>query len=386
MTMQVSERDPVRNIVGTCAAQTSAIAAPLLAPLFIGALMVGFGVGETEVGTLITVELFVIGVVSIAIASNMHRVPHHWFAIGGTVVMVAACLLTAATENFAQLYPWRILAGLGCGIVVATVNAAISRARSPVLLFGLGWASAYVAIAIIAVASTHGVDVLSFERSYTWLAGTLLLLIPVLWLVPRHARVSTTVALPKGTFVLGCVLLTGIALIGASMMAYYAFVERLAHATGASAEISGRIVAVVQVGGIVGGLIAAPLTNRFGLVRALAVGTVLHGLTVVLAIQAVSALMLGIVAFVEGVTFICITPMMLALAAEIDRQGRWAAAGAGMLTLSTAVGPLLGGALIEGFSYGSLAWLQIATIPAVLAFLWVGNGIQRIQAQSLCAP
>ena len=77
-------RDPIRNIIGTCAAQTSAIASSLLAPLFIGALIVSFGVGETDVGTLITVELFVIGVVSIAIASNMHRVPHHWFAIGGT--------------------------------------------------------------------------------------------------------------------------------------------------------------------------------------------------------------------------------------------------------------------------------------------------------------
>ena len=374
-------RDPIRNIIGTCAAQTSAIASSLLAPLFIGALIVSFGVGETDVGTLITVELFVIGVVSIAIASNMHRVPHHWFAIGGTGVTIVACLLTVRTQNFGDLYLWRIVAGLGCGVVMATVNAAIAQARSPVLLYGLGWATAYVLTASIALGTTHGVEILSFERPYTWLAGALLLLMPVLWLLPRHTSVSTVDALPPGSFVTGCVLMSGIAMIGVSMMAYYAFVERLAHATGASSEIAGRIVAGVQVGGVVGGLIAAPMATRFGLLRALVVGTLAHGLAVVLAIQAASPLLLGIVAFLEGVTFICITPIMFALAAEIDRQGRWAAAGAGVLALSTAVGPLLGGALIEGLGYGSLAWLQLATMPAVMAFLWVGINIQRIQDQ-----
>ncbi len=136
-------RDPVQHIIGTCAAQIGAISTPIISPLIIGGLIVGVGIGEIEAGGLITVELLMIGVTSLVLAPLMVRIPHHLLAITGALTMILAHTLSTQVTDMSGLYPWRILSGLGCGCLVATVNASIAQARSPVRLYGLAWAAGY---------------------------------------------------------------------------------------------------------------------------------------------------------------------------------------------------------------------------------------------------
>ena len=122
-------RDPIRHIIGTCAAQIGAIATPILSPLIIGGLIVGLSVGEMEAGTLITVELLVIGITSMILAPMMARLSHHVLAIAGAIVLILGHVLSSQSADISELYTWRVLAGLGGGCLVATVNAAIAQAR-----------------------------------------------------------------------------------------------------------------------------------------------------------------------------------------------------------------------------------------------------------------
>ena len=83
-------------------------------------------------------------------------------------------------------------------------------------------------------------------------------------------------------------------------------------------------------------------------------------------------LALGVAAFCEAILFIMMIPMMLTLAAKLDKKGRWVVIAGGAFTLSVAVGPIAGGTLIKGFGYEGIALLQFFTaLPAVYIFVQV---------------
>ena len=370
----MQERDPIRHVFGTCAAQIFAIAAAILSPLTVGGLIIGLGIGEIEAGTLITTELLVMGATSIIIGPMMVRIPHHLLAIAGGVILVMANALSVFSTDLAALYPWRILAGFGCGCLAATVNASIAQARAPVLLYGLAWSAAYTVTATLAVVITETNNVVTYDIVFGWQAASLLLFLPLLWLIPRYGGESAPATFPRDSVRSGCILMLGMLFIGVSMMAYYAFLERLAVLAGARAFETGRIIAAAQVAGIVGGLLAAPVAGRFGLITALVVATALHATAVTIAIWTDQVIVLGIAAFCEAVLFIMMTPLILTLAAGIDKKGRWAAIAGGVFFLSTALGPVIGAVLIEGIGYEAIAWFQwLATLPSIYIFIYVNR-------------
>ena len=367
-------RDPILHIIATCAAQIGAISTPIISPLIIGGLIVGLGVGELEAGSLITIELLVIGITSLILAPLMVRIPHHLLAIAGASVLIMGHALSTQASEMSELFPWRILAGIGSGCLVATVNAAIARARSPVQLYGLAWAAVYTVTAILAVLMTETNDVVTYDIVYGWLAAALLLFLPLLWFIPGHGGETTSIPFPRDSIGTGCILMLCIMIIGISMMAYYAFLERLAVLIGASPVQTGRIIAAAQIAGIVGGLSAAPVANRFGLIPALVSIACLHVAAIAVAIWTDQVIVLAVAAFIEALLFIIMMPLMMTLAANIDKKGRWAAAAGGVFILSTALGPVTGAALIEVTGYAAIAWLQLlAALPAIYIFIRVNR-------------
>ncbi len=345
--MSDQTRDPVRHIVGTCAAQILAIASVILSPLAVGGLIIGLNIGEVEAGALITVELLVMGIASILVAPVSVRIPYRLLALAGGILLLAGHAGAATAANLNELYPWRILAGAGCGCLMATVNAAIAQARAPDMLYGLAWAAAYIFTSIMAIVITESNDLVTYDILYGYLAVTLLMFLPLVWFVPEHGNASASLSLPADSIRAGCILMAGIMVIGISMMAYYAFLERMAVHIGASPAETGRIVAAAQVAGIIGGLLAAPVAGRFGLVAGLCAASILHAVTIT-------------------------------LAAGIDDKGRWAAIAGGVFVLSTALGPVIGALLIEETGYEAIAWIQwLAVVLAVSIFIRVNPGSTR---------
>ncbi|MFT7458872.1 MAG: putative MFS family arabinose efflux permease [Planctomycetota bacterium] len=368
----MTTRDPVRHIIGTGAVQIGAIATPLLSPLIIGGLIIGLNIGEIEAGSLITVELLVLGITSILIAPFMARIPHHLLAIAASLVLILSLVFSTQADGINELYLWRGIGGMASGCLIATANAAIAQARSPTLLYGVTWSTAYLVTAIMTIVITETNDVISFDVIYAYLAIAFLLLLPLLWFVPRHGGETTAGPFPMDTLLSGCVLSLGITLIGVSMMAYYAFLGQFAVRIDANAAQTGWIIATAQLAGIIGGLTAAPLSNRMGVIKALVLTTLLHVVAIALAVSTQQIMVLGFAAFCEAVLFIIMTPLMFTLAAQIDNKGRWAAAVGGVYVLSTSLGPVIGAMLMENYGPMAIAWLQVlAALPAVYLFVKV---------------
>ena len=246
-----------------------------------------------------TVELLTIGFIRHRCCTLIARVPHHLLAIAGATVFILASVGSARVVDFNELYLWRILAGIGCGCLVTTANAAIAQSRAPILLYGLAWAAAYAVTAALAIAITETNETVTANIVYGWLAGALIIFLPLLWLLPKQGAKAAASPFPWETLRTGSRLMLGIMIFGISMMAYYAFLERLATSIGASPAVTGRIIAASQIAGIAGGLIAAQVATTFGLLRSLLSATVLHALVIVFAIWTEQALLLGIAAFCE---------------------------------------------------------------------------------------
>ncbi len=376
--MSELRRDTVTHVSGVCAAQALAITTAILSPLAVGSLIIGLEIGEVEAGALITAELLVLGTTSILMAPLGVRIPYRILALAGGIMVISGHGGAATATGLNELYPWRLLAGIGCGCLLATVNAAIAQARNPDLLYGLAWAAAYSFSSVMAIAITENNELVTYQVLYGALAITQLLLLPLLWFVPDHGNPRTSISLPAGSIRAGCMLMAGIILMGVSVMVYYAFLERLAAQIGAAPAAAGRIVAAAQVAGIVGGLLAAPVARRFGLTVGLCAATILHALAISLAVWTSSVLTLGIIAFFEAVLFIIMIPLMLTLAAGIDDKGRWAATAGGVFVLSTALGPFFGALLIQQAGYDAIAWVQWpAALLAVTIFTRVATTRQR---------
>src|SRR5690606_32264268 len=180
------------------------------------------------------------------------------------------------------------------------------------------------------------------------------------------------VTLPGSSVTAGLVHVTGIVLVGVSMMAYFAFVERLGQRAGMPLSAIGILFSCMSLLGAVGAGVAGWMGSRFGLIRPLVAGTVLHALAIVIAVLAENQAQFAVGAVAESFTFMYLLTYQLALAAKLDVHGRWAAAASGALLGSTGAGPWLGGALIMSFGYPALAWLvAVCTIPAVVAIFVV---------------
>ena len=368
-------RDPLRHIISTCAAQVLAFTPAILSPLTVGGLINGLEIGEIEAGALVTAEFLVMGITSILVAPVSVRIPYRLLALAGGILLLTGHACSAMAAGLDELYPWRIAAGMGCGCLAAAVNAAIAQARAPDRLYGLAWAAGYTFTAIMAVVITESNDLVTYDIVFGSLAFTLLIFLPLLWFVPDHGNASASLSLPSDSIRAGSLLMVGMIVIGISMMAYYAFLERLAVQISASPAETGRIVAAVQVAGIIGGLLAAPVAGRFGLVRGLCAVSILHAVTITLAVWTDSVIVLGVVAFFEAVLFIIMIPLMLTLAAGIDTKGRWAAIAGGVFVISTAIGPVVGAFLIEETGYDAIAWMQWpAVLLAVSIFVRVNRG------------
>ena len=105
---------------------------------------------------------------------------------------------------------------------------------------------------------------------------------------------------------------------------------------------------------------------RVGLVRSLVVGTSLHTVAVLVAVfgNTVTSFSLGVIS--EGFTFLFLLPVLFTVAAELDHNGRWAAAANGALFISTGAAPFVLGALIGVFNYPVIGWTMLAATPVGL--------------------
>ena len=96
----------------------------LAMPFMIGAFVVQLGFSLSEAGMILSIEMGMIAVVSLAIAPMMSKLSRSHVAVAGAFIAVIANILSIYTTEYESILWYRAISGLGYGLALAAGNAA----------------------------------------------------------------------------------------------------------------------------------------------------------------------------------------------------------------------------------------------------------------------
>ena len=378
-------RDQVRFVVATCAANGLAFIIPNTSPFVIGGLVDGYPMSEAQAGLILTLELLAMGAAALAVAPFLRVISPRKMAAFAALLTAAAnaVIVLKLVDGYVALAAVRVFAGIGAGLLLAVANAAIAASISPSRLFGFALMVGWFIAAALGPVMASAVELASYIGAYTvWMVLALFTAPLVLGIRNEPVPEARGSLIPDNAIAVGVVLIGGIVLIGVAMMAYFAFVERFSQHVGFTLQQTGLLFAAISIAGALGAGLTSLHGDRFGLVRPLLIGTVVHAIAIVIAVGMANKWLFVFGATLEGFSYMYLLAYQLALAATLDVNGRWAAAASGAMICSTGVGPYVGGAIITAYGPAALNLLIVITAAmAVAAFCWVGMTRKRAAAR-----
>lgn len=355
----------------------------LIMPFILTAMMQAYGLSEERAGYLISLQLLAMGtaasVVSYLVA---HIAPRRVGVVAAVFICIAniGCALGDSTTTLALA---RCLTGLAEGSLMAAAAALAAGVRHPHRLFSaLG-----LLIAVVAAAALLMTPLLFLHlgaRGIFWLLG----ISPIAVLVsapslPRTGPRTTGAPHLSALSIIGArPALFAFALLWIGASALWVFAERIGSSQGLSLTEIATFLAIGQVAGVAGPVIAARFGERAGLHVSIGAGST--------AMAAGGLLMVfgGVPAtYVTGVSILSIaimflTPCFRTLMAGLDGTGGVVAMSTAFYTVGFGAAPLVvGGMESAGASYGAMAWLAVLAFAAS-AILAVHSRNSRVRAEA----
>lgn len=336
-------------------------------PLLLGSIADALALGAAQVGLLGTLELAAMAVTATGIAPIVARRSRVALSVVGCLVAGAGQLMAVPAETFALLALSRVVAGTGMGVSAAAAQGAVAAAAKPDRLFGIFFAASTPLGALLLLVLPYLIAAGGYGAGYTTLAVISLVAVPLVIWLPRapltdgekNARLDRApqraVAIPA---------LIAVALVGASDLGMWTFIERIGSGAGLTPEGVGQALAAATLAGSVCATIAAWLSTRFGRVIPIIVSfATMVGVAVALGGASRAETYVPLVIVWSASVFVGLTYAMGALAAA-DSSGRWSAAAAGARAVGGALGPAAAGLVVGSGGYQG-AGLLVGSLCAV---------------------
>lgn len=236
--------------------------------------------------------------------------------------------------------------------------------------------------ALLLVALPHAVAAGGHRGAFALLALIALALAPLLgWLPHGTSMAERRVAGSVEWARVFPVLVAGF-LLTAGEGAVWAFLERIGAHAGVPPASIGILLGVTTLLGLLGAALAAWLGTRFGRRVPLVAGIAAQAAACWVITHAEVPVPYALATLGYGLAFFFVQPYLVGTAAVLDPQGRVAAAYAGTALVGAALGPALGGALVDAFSYPALGWqLLVASAGAIAAILPLASALDRASRQ-----
>lgn len=354
-------------LVAHCAGMVDLVALPV----WMGALIAHHRLDPQRAGALVT--LFLAGAVaaSVLCAPRFGRLPARALATGGFAVSALAFVLLARTPSTAwgTMAALHALGGVAAGTALSMTHGSIGRGGNPHRLF----AYAGLALGLFALAFMVMVPPLTAARGasafFTVLAGVMAVAAAVAMVAfPSVAAGASGQAagtpLPRAVW-FGILGISAMAVVQAMM---FSFVERIGMDRGfGQANVHGVLVAIGLVN-LLPAALAALLEKRLPAQAVLLAGPVLQALIAIAITHSTSfgpyAVAVSFCAFVMLFTH----TFVFGLLARLDASGRAVSATPAMVMTGAAVGPVLGGTLVNAWGYPALGIAATAIAAAAFFF------------------
>jgi predicted MFS family arabinose efflux permease len=362
-----SRRGRIALMVAHCAGMVDLVALPV----WVGTLIAQFRLDARQAGLLAT--LFLVGAVgaSLVLAPRFNRLNGRIVATLGFAAAALGFGIASTTTDFGVLAALHALCGIAAGSALSVTHGTIARSTRPHRLFALvGIALGVFAIVFLgatpkAVAAAGG-SVLFQVFAGVMTAGALVsaLAFPVADARDdAHAPAEMGAPIPRVVW-FG---IAGIACMGLVQSMTFSFLERVGSDRGFGLQAVTGVLVALGIVNLFPAALAALLEKRWPARRVMLVGPVVQALLVVVIMNATGFAPYAVAASVFAAVMIFSHTFAFGLLAELDRSGRAMAATPAMLMIGAAIGPVLGGTLVQAFGYGSLGAAAVSIAAVAVA-------------------
>jgi predicted MFS family arabinose efflux permease len=362
-----SRRGRIALMVAHCAGMVDLVALSI----WVGALITHYGFDPQRAGGLPT--LFLAGAVlaSVTLAPQVRRLRGRWVAGLGFGVSALAFFTAASVTAYAQLAVLHAIAGVAAGAALSVTHGTIARSANPHRLFAVvGMALGVFAVVFLAgtpqlIAALGGAALFqAFAAVMAVGAVAALLAFPS---AESESQPAAHAAKPAPLAKVVWFGIVGISCMTLVQAMIFSFLEGVGLQRGfEQAAINGVLIALGLVN-LLPAALAALLQKHLAPRKVLLAGPVVQlALAALIMVSPAFGPYAFAAAFFAAVMIFTHT-FAFGLLARLDASGRALTGTPAMLMIGSAVGPFLGGTLVNAFGYESLA-VAAACLATVAVF------------------
>jgi predicted MFS family arabinose efflux permease len=345
-------------------------------PVWVGTLIVGYSFLPAQAGGLAT--LFLIGVVlcNLVVSARFHKMNGRWLAPLGFWIAALAFVAMTQITDFLPLAVLHFVAGVGTGIGISLTHGSMGLSRNPhrifaIASFGLG------ILAVVYLGITPQLIAESGPSMLFWVfAGVMGIaaLVHTLFfpsvkppaVIPnRSAKMSAKVWF----------LIFGIVCMALNNAMALSFAERAGRDFGFGAEQVQFALITMGILAILPAIIAAFLERKLSVMWVAPIGALLHGGFALLMFSADAFNMFMAPLIFLPFIMIFTHTFLFGHLAKLDTTGRAVAATPAMVMTGSAIGPVLGGTIVQNFGYAQLGMVTFAIAVVGAAAYLKSNSI-----------
>lgn len=353
----------------------------LIAPALAVQLAQQLGLSASQIGAYFFIELMAFSSAALPAQFWMGRFDERRVARIAAIVFVVANVAAAVLPfNIAELLALRFVAGLSGGTLGLLCMTSAGMSPNPDRAFGLWIVGQLVAGAIGLYFLPQLFAVFGLKSLFLCVAGLTALAFPLCSAFssrftrpPKHGGgEARPVSARDGRFAL--LIITAVCVFYLAIGAVWSFASRAAVQAGLDPILSGKILSVATLMGIAGAMTASVIGGRGSrrLILAAGYGLLVAGLVVLSTAPQVSGYAAAIFAFKFAWTFVI--PFVFAAAAREDASGRLTSAVGFITGVALAIGPLVGGILLDhGVAYGALCGGAAALCTMSFLCMWLAE-------------
>ncbi len=350
---------------------TLGLASQSATPWIVGALIDSAGLDVQQATLMSTAEMAAMGLVMVGLSPFIHRLPHKALTLSGAALALAAQALSAAAEGVWALAFWRVLSGVGFGVIYSTASAAGAAAASPARAYAAAGVISLLLGTLLNPALGFGSERFGHGGVFAGLSAyALALSLPLLAMPFRteRAKASPPTDAPgahgpvRALSILAVMGVMGLFAIATNGV--FVFVERVGAGVGLRGAELGSGMSVVSLIGAVGGVAAARIGTGRGVAAPLAFGLIAIGAVSFAFLVSGSPWAFWISFSLWVALYWFVYPYIFDLAVRVDPRGRVASATGSALILFGAAGSALAGAVSQRYGMQSFAILAFAGCSA----------------------
>lgn len=329
-------------------------------PVWVGTMIAGFGMSPSQAGGLATVFLGMAVLTSLAIAPRFHRVNPRVLAPAGFWITTAAFVGLTQVSGFLPFLALHAVGGIGVGMALSSVSGTMGHVSNPHKCFALGGIGIGIAAIAYIIVATQLIMTLGPNMLWWTFAGIMAfggLVTTLFFPIFRAERPAETAPEPFGQATWFAI--AGLMAMGVNFGMLMSFAERVGIAGGYGEEAVQLALISMALLAITPPMIAGLLQHRITPLNMAMLMCFTQAAIGVWLMTATSytwyfgALLLMPFSFAIANTFI------FGLLARIETTGRATAATPVIVMGGSAIGPFVGGVIVQMSGFAAVGFVAI---------------------------